>query len=269
MPISTLDELRSGLRAQRDQVSVTVAANTVIAGRPFDLWRATVPTGAVPTTAVVPTAATLGAIEFANAGAGLRNLIIGARMNAQSPGVLLICDRLSHQGGLSGTATGAQTTNLPTAAITRGTGVGVWIGLTIYTQIGTTATTVSASYTNTVPTAGRTTPLVVIGGTAFREANRMILLPWQEGDVGVNSVESVTLTATTGTVGAFGVTLFRPLLAVHIEPMSGVVSAGGIISGFTGGGMPEVPNDACLFGILISASTTGALAGALLVDEVV
>lgn len=269
MPISTLDDLRAAIREQRDQVNVNVATTTVIAGRTYDQWVPSTPAGVAPTTAVVPTSATTGAIGFANAGAGLRNVIVGVRYNAQSPGVLLICDRLSHQGSLSGNVAGAQTTNLPTAAITRGGAVGVWLGLTIYSQIGTTATTVTASYTNQVPTSGRTTPAVAIGGTGFREANRMILLPLQEGDTGVTSVQSVSLAVGTGTVGAFGVTLFRPLLALHLESIHGVLSAGGIISGNTAGGMPEVPNDACLFPLLISASTTGAGSGALLVSETV
>jgi hypothetical protein len=116
---------------------------------------------------------------------------------------------------LSGTVTTAQTTNLPTAALTRYTsGVGVMASLEITTAVGTTATTATVSYTNSAGVAGRTSPAVTFGGTNDRQASQVQLVPLQAGDVGVRSVESVTLAASTGTAGAFGVTLFRPLAAL-------------------------------------------------------
>ena len=268
MPYTTFDELKNAIGKQREIISVNIGANTVIAGRVYDLWRAVLPQGAVPSAPVVPNNDTLGCLGQRDAGAGLTNRIISARFNAQSPGNIIICDRLSHQGGLSGTVTTPQTTNLPTAAITRGSAEGVMLGLTIYTQIGATATTVSATYTNQNSVGSRVTPQVVFGGTGFREANRMILLPLQEGDTGVESVQSVTVTATTGTAGAFGVTLFRPILAICIDNMSGILSTAGIIVGNTCGGISAVPNGSCLFPIMIGASTTGAGSGALLIDEI-
>jgi hypothetical protein len=266
MAIATLDAFKEALRGQREILPVNLTTGTALAGRTYDTWRTSVPLGAVPTASVAPTNDTLGALGQRNPASGQLS-IVGARFSALNPGVYLICDRLSHSGGLSGTVTMAQPTNLPTAAITRGTGVGVRIGLTIYTQIGTTATTVSASYTNTVPTAGRTTPLIQMGATGHREANRMIILPYAEGDAGVNSVESVTLTGTTGTAGAFGVTLFRPLFAILVSDASGVLSAGGFISGNTGGGIPAIPDGACLFALAVMAGTNSMGCGALLLDE--
>jgi hypothetical protein len=266
MAIATLDAFKDALGTQREIVSVNLTSSTALAGRAYDTWRSSVPLGAVPTASVAPTNATLGALGQLNPASGQLS-IIGARLSSLNPGVYLICDRLSHSGGLSGTVTTAQATNLPTAAITRGTGGGVMIGLTIYTAVGATATTVSASYTNTVPTAGRITPLVAFGGTGFREANRMILLPRAEGDAGVNSVQSVTVTATTGTAGVFGVTLFRPLFAILVSDTSGVLSAGGLITGNTAGGIPAIPNDACLFALAVMAGTNTMGCGALLLSE--
>lgn len=266
MAIATLDAFKDALGTQRQIVSVNLTTSAAAAGRVYDTWRSSAPLGAVPTASVAPTNATLGALGQLNPASGQLS-IVGARFSSLNPGVYLICDRLVHQAGLSGTVATAQTTNLPTSAITRGTGVGVMMGLTIYSQVGATATTVSASYTNTVPTAGRTTPLVAFGGTGFREANRMIILPYAEGDAGVNSVQSVTVTATTGTAGAFGVTLFRPLFAVLVSDASGVLSAGGFITGNTAGGIPAIPNDACLFALAVSTSTNTMGCGALLLDE--
>jgi hypothetical protein len=108
-----------------------------------------------------------------------------------------------------------QTTNLPTAALTRYTsGVGVFACLEITTAVGTTATTATVSYTNSSGTAGRTSPAITFGGTNDRQVNQVQMIPFQVGDVGVRSVESVTLAATTGTAGAFGVTLFRPVAVI-------------------------------------------------------
>ena len=131
---------------------------------------------------------------------------------------IILADRVSHQGGLSGIVTTAQTTNLPTGALTRFTsGVGVCIALEIYTAIGATATTVTVSYTNQAGTAGRTSQASVFGGSLSNAVARFVILPLQDGDTGVRSVESVTVLATTGTAGAFGVTLFKPLCPLRFS----------------------------------------------------
>lgn len=134
------------------------------------------------------------------------------RALGESTAAVMIVDRLSHQGGLDGTVATPQTTNLPTAALTRYvSGVGVQAGLEINTTIGSSGGTVTASYTNTVPTAGRTTEAVGFG-VASRAANKVFVpLPLQAGDQGVTSVESVTLSGSTGAAGNFGVVLYMPL----------------------------------------------------------
>lgn len=264
MAIADLDAYKALLH-NGEALPVTIVNVTAVAGRLYDVWVSTPPVGAVPTTAAAPTSATAGAIPFTN-GSGRLNLI-GARLNGLNAGTYLVVDRLSHQGGLSGIVTTAQTTNLPTAALTRYTdGVGVMIGLTIYTQIGTTATTVTCSYTNQAGTSGRTTTAVVFGGTGFREVNRLITLPLQAGDTGCQSVQSVTVLATTGTAGAFGVVLYKPLFAIGLESMHGVLNSG-FVTGGGGGGIPEIVDNACLSIIAISGSTNPTAAGALLTGD--
>lgn len=268
MAIATLADYKAELASQRDVNAINVATLATVAGRWYDLWTVTPPVGVAPTTAAAPTRTTAGALGQGNPAGGSTKSIVGGRFNALNPGVYLVVDRLSHQGGLSGTVTTAQTTNLPTSALTRYTsGDGVMLGLSIYTAVGTTGTTVSASYTNQSGTAGRTTPLVVFGGTGFREAGRCVLLPLASGDTGVQSVQSVTVTASTVTAGAFGVTLFKPLYAVFVDEVTGVVSACGFVTGKTGGGVPAIVNDACLSLLYIGASTNPRCSGALLFAE--
>lgn len=175
--------------------------------------------GTAPTTAGVPTSATLGALGQPDSSGTMRMLGFD-RLCCGGPSVITVYDRLSHQGGLDGTVTSEQTTNLPTAALTRYTsGVGVLAALEIYSAIGTTSTTVSIKYTNTANTAGRVSPGRSFGNTSFREAGQFLPIPLLGGDLGVKSVQGVTLAGTTGTAGAFGVTLWMPLLSI-VTPSS-------------------------------------------------
>lgn len=264
MPLTTLAEYRSALSNVRQVVPITIGSLAAASGRLFDLWVAAVPAGAIPTAAVAPTSATVGALGQID---GLtQQSILGVRASATNPGNYIVVDRLSHQGGLSGTVTTAQTANLPTAAITRGTGVGVMIGLMIYSATGATTTTLSVTYTNSDGVGGRVSPLVLFGGTGNREAARMIMVPLESGDVGVNSVESVSLTGTTGTPGNFGVVLYRSLFVMCITDISGVLSAAGLITGNTFGLAPTVPDGACL-SLLYLGLLNPLGAGALLIAE--
>jgi hypothetical protein len=263
-----LDGYLAAIADPPDPQHLSIPTLTTIAGRVYDLWTTAVPVGVAPTTAVVPTRATAGALGQPDGGAGRLSLVAG-RMNLRNPGVIILADRLSHQGGLSGTSGVAQTTNLPTAALTRHTGgVGVMIGLSIYTLIGTSSVTISATYTNSGGTGSRVTPNVQWGNTGFREAGRMILLPLQAGDVGVQSVQSVTAAATTGTTGNFGVTLFKPLAAFVVDDMNGISQPFDLISGGLIGAGAEVIDDACLFMVAVNQSTSVQGAGTVMLAEV-
>lgn len=257
--IADYDAWVAGVTSPSQRQQDTKASLTTVVGRSYSMWAVAPDAGAAPTTAAAPTRATTGAMGQQNATVGQLWLAqVGASLG--SSGYLMICDRLSHQGGLSGVVATAQTTNLPTSALTRYTsGVGVFASLDIYTQIGTTATTVTCSYTNQDGTGSRTSPATVIGGTAFREAGRSIILPLQEGDTGVRSVESVTVAATTGTAGAFGVTLWKPL---YVMPILSLGSQQLLFDGIQSmcGNVPEIVDDACLYYMVIGGATsTGVL----------
>lgn len=268
MPLVDLDAYKQALQDQRQFAPVNIGSTVAIQGRTYDCWKTLAPVGDTPTAAVVPTITNDAALVKFNASGGLETGIVGARLNSVVPGSYIIADRLAHSGGLSGAAIGAQIANLPTPALTRSTdGIGVMIGITVYTAVGATGSTISASYTDHLGNSGRVTPPLVFGGTGFRELHRMFILPYQEGDLGVLSVESVTTTASTGTVGNFGVTLFKPLYVIAVSDSSSVLSAAGFITGNTFGGVPVVPTDACLFPIAIMAGGNAQASGALLVDE--
>lgn len=275
MAIADHSAYKARVLAPRQLVRFSKPAPTVIINRPQVMpWSSAPDLGTVPTTAAVPVATTAGAMNSDNGGirdsSGVHR-IVGVRGLNNYIARYMLVDRLAHQGGLSGVVTTAQTTNLPTAALTRyTTGEGVLISLEIYTQIGTTGTTVTASYTNQAGTAGRTTTAVAFGATGFREVWRTIILPLQAGDTGVRAVASVTVLATTGTAGNFGVTLFKPLMSFSLDQVGAFV-----IDPLEdlGANCPEVVDQACLQWMFCAPTATQlvgtgtAFEGELLLSE--
>lgn len=229
------------------------AATATIAGRMHSLWtynKSNGATGAVPTTVAAPTSATTGAIPFTNPGGGRELHFMGWEGALSQQEVVILYDRLLHIGGLSGTSTSAQTVAGTLTRNTGGEANQIWIE--INGQIGTTATTITASYTNQAGTSGRTTQAVAIGGTNNREVTRIIPLTLQSGDTGVQAVASVTLAATTGTAGDFGVVIARPIAFANNE------NAGSSFIRDYIAGMPAssvIPADACLALAIMSGST--------------
>lgn len=226
----------------------------VLAGANYTSWLQDGNAGVAPTTVANPTSATAGAIlGFTNATGGRSKYIVSAIViGGDAHRVIEFYDRLQHIGSLSGTVTTAQTVG---GSLTRNTtGDGNFIGVEIYTAVGATATTITASYTNQSGTSGRTTIAMPFGGsTGNAGVNRMFILPLQSGDTGVRSVQSVTLAATTGTAGNFGVIIGNPIMSMILG------------SSNTSGnhpltiGMPSLPalaNDACVSYYWNAASTS-------------
>lgn len=235
------------------------AAAAPVSGRITSLWQYDgFPSGAsntAPSTAAVPTNATAGALKQTSPGGGRTKRLAGYNLGGISAaGTLVVYDRLSHQGGLSGTSTSAQTTNLPTAALTRYTnGEGVMPWLEIYTAVGTTATTVTISYTDQGGTTGNTSLATVFGSAGFNNINRIIPIPLAAGDYGCRAVASVTVLATTGTAGNFGVTLAKPLFAIP-APVLGMGDCRSFLA--EPGGPLAIGDDACLAMTWLANTTT-------------
>lgn len=266
MSYSTFAQYKDRLRNPRETIQLGRGQVTGLAGRAFSHWAVNGDngTGVVPTTAVVPTNATVGSVGFHDLGGPVQRILSfswATGSPGSSPGGLItISDRLSHQGGLSGTATGAQTTNLPTAALTRYTsGVDVHAALEIYTAVGATPTTAVVSYTDDDGNAGQTSPATTFGGSGFSSLFELIRVPLASGDRGVRAVASVTLAASTGTAGNFGVTLYKPLLTLPMSllPNGAVGVDEDALLGF-GSLFPQVLDGACLWFQTISSFNGGA-----------
>lgn len=234
-----------------------VAATAPVAGRAASLWTYDgMPAGgAVPTSAAIPDRTTTGAIPFTAPGGSREKHLIGANITPLTAGVYLLYDRLFHIGGLSGTSTGSQTVQGSPAspALTRNTGgVGNMAWYEIYTIIGTTGTTLTMTYTNQGGTGSRTST-INIGATNFREVTRVQRIPLAAGDTGIQSIQSVQLTATTTTAGNFGITIAQPLAWIPV----GAAGTAGWRDYSTGlPGIPVIDPNACLSLMFIPAAAT-------------
>ena len=235
-------------------------------------WQSFNPAPAVPTTSVAlnkDSAQSIGPIPDISTG---RLTFLGGRFNTSSFGAggMLLVDLLNVSGGLNATLHATpQTTNLPTAALTRYTsGEGVMAGIVIYTIIGSTATTVTISYTNSAGVSGRTSTATSFGGSGFREVGVLIPIPLQAGDTGIRSIESVTLAGSTaGTAANFGVCLFKPLAMISLESATGAMPLDSVSTGCIIGSLAEIDPDACLAISAFSAIST-SLTGAVILTEV-
>jgi hypothetical protein len=234
-----------------------VAATAPTAGRGCSLWTYDgMPAGGLtPTSGVIPDKTTTGAIPFTAPGGSRDKHLIGASITPLTAGVYLLYDRLFHIGGLSGISTADQTIQGSPAspALTRNTGgAGNIAFYEIYTVIGTTATTLTMTYTNQAGTGSRTST-INIGATGRREVTAMQRIPLAAGDSGIQAIEKVKLTATTGTAGNFGITIAQPLAWIPVGA-AGTMGWRDYTTGLPG--IPVINPDACLSLMFIPASAT-------------
>lgn len=255
MPIQSVDDITAGLNAitrQRfvNKPSLANMANNVIAS----YWRSNgIPVAAnIPTSAETCTASTTGAIEIPSEGEG-DIYLMGYTAMCSTTGSVYLVDRLAQMGGLSGTLTTAQTVNLDIdTPASQGrcdaNGVGVLWGLEWTVDTGGTAVTATVSYTNQNNQSGRT---VTISLAATRRAGMFIpIVPTIAGDY-IKSVQTVQLSATTGTAGNFGVT------AVRVLDMCGIPVVGVAFPvDFVQAGMPKITSNMCLAAMLMCTGTT-------------
>lgn len=197
-------------------------------------------TGATPTsgTGDIPTSATAGALALFSNPSGGNTLYLGRLSgNTSVNSTVTFYDRLWENSGLVGNILTSQTVN--SLALTRpdALGANVELWLEVYTATGVTQTTVTATYTNQAGTASRTATCIL---NASATAEQMVPFNLQNGDTGVRSVQSLSLTPSTGTAGNFGLVLLRRICDVTFN------STYPIAYDTIGLGMPSINSGACL-----------------------
>lgn len=266
MTIGTRDELIAALGGNSDRVLIDKASlANAVAGQIFSLWQAgTVPAaGAPPTTAAVCTKALTGAMGFANQTAPATSYLDWLWMafgNANSS--VEVHDRLAHMGGLSGTVTTSQGALSLVTSAPSSDRLGAadysdvqWF-LEIYTALGATGVNATVAVEYNDASTGNLTAIAL--GATPRAGHLYPLLSASTGKW-IRAVTGVTLSATTGTAGNFGIiatrsrTLVAPAMIANLP----------VVMDWAQLGHPEVPNDACLqLVMLCSTTSTGTVRGA-------
>ena len=218
MAITTRDNVIAGLAQAVPWVLDKATIATQVIGLPCSLWRATgTPAqAAIPGAAAVCNAALLGAFPLVNQTLPAKNYLGRLSvLNSLANSNLILADRLVHMGGLSGTVATLQTVGLdlltqsvPVARIGAMDYSSVQWFLEWFTATGGTAVTATVAVTYNDGTTGN---LAAISLPATVSAGRMIpLIPAVAGKY-IRGVTGVTLSATTGTAGSFGVCATRAL----------------------------------------------------------
>lgn len=265
MTITSVDGVVAALGNSAQNLVVNKASiASQIAGGFTSLWRATgTPAqGAIPAAAAECTKDLLGALGFTNPAGGLSSYLARAMfVSGNASTDIQIHDRLAHMGGLSGTATTAQTANVAVNTATNNMALrkgddnysDVQWWLEWYTATGSTGVTATINYTNAAGTSGRTTTVALAASIG---ASRMLPIIGSGGEF-IQSIQTVTLSATTGTVGSFGVTATRALSSISL----GLANSGSVYD-WAMIGFPRIHDSACLSLVMIPGTTSsGALYG--------
>ena len=235
------------------------------------LWRATGQPGqgSIPTVVATCNNKTVGTIGFnqqtspiTSYGAYLEIATGNAAMTME------LHDRLANMGGLNGTLTTAQTVNLDLNTLLATNNIDKRKGdanysdvqwwLEWYTATGGTAVTATIAVTYNDGTTGNLSALSLAG---TRPAAHMIplnsLIPSAQSGKFIRGIVSVTLSATSGTAGNFGVTATRPRMT-----LSAPIANHKFIADWAQLGLPEIYNSSAIFPIVLTSTTsTGTVRG--------
>lgn len=243
----------------------------MVASQIASLWRATgqPAQAAIPgTTPAVPTHATTGAFSFNQQTAPVTSYLawVGGLVASNNAMGFEWHDRVAHMGGLvlnvttAQTITGLDLSTIGLSADRRGSAnySDVQWFLEVYTDGGATASNATINVTYDDASTGNLT-VQAVGGTL--RAGRMIpltpLIPTAQQGKFIRGINSVTLSASTGTAGSFGFTCTRQRTSTPL-PLANKPE----IFDWAQLGLPEVPNDSCLQLVAFCSTTsTGTLRG--------
>lgn len=226
MAITTLDGIFTGTNGPPSAIVKSAAFGTsgITSGRLSSSWylagypvAATAPTPGLAGAAL--TSFTAGQINVPPSSNQTYLQNMRMKFSAGAGGLVLLCDRLWHNSGITITSTAAQTVNSVTwpARDETGTtnGEGVLLGVEVSATTGAGTPSISVSYTNQAGTAGRTAANIP-ATIASQVAGAFIPLSLNAADTGVRSVQTFTLSATW-TSGTIHLVAYRILSAMIVR----------------------------------------------------
>jgi len=264
MTITNRDQLIDAMANNSSRIIIDKASIASQTANSFvSLWRATgqPAQGAIPASAATCDNTLTGALQFTQQTSPATSyLTILESLSSNSAMTLEIHDRLMHMGGLSGTVTTAQTVGVNLDANLSNVNLSNRIGdanysdvqwwLEWYTATGATVVNATVNVTYNDGTSGNLTAQSL---AATRPASHMIPLNGLNiaGAKFIRAVNTVQLSATTGTAGSFGVTATRYRAANYMP-----IANARFTNDWAGLGLPEVPNSSCLQAILLTSTTS-------------
>lgn len=264
MAIASADNIIAG--AKPPQFFFKAASGTLVAGRPFSPFY----TNGIPGPAVAPSPGVAGAaltsylgqIPFANPGSGNTHLARFAGSATQA-GVLMLCDRLWHNSGLSVTSTASQAVNSvawPARDINASTnGEGVLVGMEVVTATGGGSNVPTLGYTDSDGNAGATAGLTV-AYSASSAIGTFYPFNLAAGDKGVRTIQTFQ-NSVSMTSGSIALVTYRVLAQIDIS------TAGGAAGPFELG-LPRLYDDTVPFLLFVpSASTSSLVVGTVTVTQ--
>ena len=269
--ITNRDQLIDALANNSSRIVIDKAsiANAAV-GQYHSLWRANGQPGpgAIPTAAANCNQSTTGGMKFSQQTDPVKSYL--AHLEAvisTSASTMEVHDRLMDRGGLNGTLTTAQAAGIDFNGVTADNMVerigdanysDIQWWLEWYTDTGATVTTANVAVTYNDGTTGNLTGVSL---AATRRASFMQplngLIPAAAAGRFIRAVNTVTLSASTGTVGNFGVTATRLRGTLFMPIANAKFSAD-----WANLPINTIPNSACPFIVVMpGTSATGALRG--------
>ena len=270
--IENIDNLVKALGNNSSRILLDKASIASQTANSFcSLWRATGQPGqgAIPTAAATCNNTTVGTIGFKQQTSPITSY--GAYLEIATGNAAMtieLHDRLANMGGLNGTLTTAQSVNLDLSTLLSTNNINVRKGddnysdvqwwLEWYTATGATAVTATIAVTYNDGTTGNLSALSL---AASRPAAHMIplnsLIPSAQSGKFIRGIVSVTLSASSGTAGNFGVTVTRPRMT-----LSAPIANHKFIADWAQLGLPEIYNSSAIFPIVLTPTTsTGTVRG--------
>lgn len=229
------------------------------------LWRATGQPGqgAIPTATSTCNNTTVGGIGFQQQTSPSTSY--GGYLDCATGNTAMtveLHDRLAHMGGLVGNVATAQNVNLDMSTLLASDNIDIRKGdsnysdiqwwLEWYTATGSTAVTATVNVTYNDGTTGNLTAQSL---AATRPASHMIplnlLVPAAQSGKFIRGVNTITLSATTGTAGNLGITATRPRMVITC-PIANFKS----VSDWAQLGLPEIYNSSCIFPLVLTSTTS-------------
>ena len=262
MAITTLNGVIAGFQAP--QLFSKAAPSVSLSGKPASYWGVSgIPSAgtynSTPAGGTYSSTSALVAGQIPHTDPPSGNSYLGrlSVISNNGAGMLLLCDKLWDDGGLSATSVTAQTINSVAwpARDNTGTtnGAGVLIGLEVSAVMGASnPNTLTISYTNSAGTASRTGTNVDATVTSAA-AQSFFRLGLQAGDVGVQSIQTFTLGATW-TSGTINLVAYRILAMLEVPAAAVSNSLDSLTSG-----MPQIFNGTVPFLIFTPQSANAAI----------